>query len=281
MAGCGLGEQHLLTAVRELNQHGALTQANSRGYRFIQPSADARLEHHSIHHHLNGMKNVFLELDLFTEWPHLAVHPHPDITVLAQLLKDLLMAPLFANHQRREQDDLFWSLRPLRTIQQGVDHVLNGLGADGLSAFWAMGLPGSGKEQAQVVIDLGHRAHRGSRIPGGGLLLNGNRRRQALQQIHVWLVHLPEELAGIGGQRFHVATLPSAYRVSKARVDFPEPDRPVKTTSWLRGKSTEMFFRLCIRAPRTEMYLGSEVTEMILFDSYAENCIETVTPSLP
>src|SRR5690348_5924124 len=39
--------------------------------------------------------------------------------------------------------------------------------------------------------------------------------------------------------------------VSKASDDFPDPDRPVKTTSWSRGSSMLTFLRLCSRAPRT------------------------------
>src|SRR5712671_4615104 len=38
--------------------------------------------------------------------------------------------------------------------------------------------------------------------------------------------------------------------VSKARLDFPDPLTPVKTISLLRGSSSEIFFRLCTRAPR-------------------------------
>src|SRR6266699_1206736 len=41
--------------------------------------------------------------------------------------------------------------------------------------------------------------------------------------------------------------------VSKARLDLPEPDRPVTTMSLSRGISTEMFLRLCTRAPWTAM----------------------------
>src|SRR4026207_2559326 len=41
--------------------------------------------------------------------------------------------------------------------------------------------------------------------------------------------------------------------VSKASDDFPEPDRPVNTTSWSRGISTSMPLRLCSRAPRMAM----------------------------
>src|SRR5207248_11666769 len=39
--------------------------------------------------------------------------------------------------------------------------------------------------------------------------------------------------------------------VSKARLDFPEPDSPVMTTRLSRGISSEMFLRLCTRAPCT------------------------------
>src|SRR3990167_10116022 len=42
---------------------------------------------------------------------------------------------------------------------------------------------------------------------------------------------------------------PSAKMVSNARDDFPEPESPVNTTILLRGISTEIFFRLCVRAP--------------------------------
>src|SRR5438270_4788758 len=53
--------------------------------------------------------------------------------------------------------------------------------------------------------------------------------------------------------------------VSKASEDFPEPLSPVTTVSEFRGISTEMFFRLCCRAPRTVILLmpmlGERTTE--------------------
>src|SRR4051794_28381469 len=39
--------------------------------------------------------------------------------------------------------------------------------------------------------------------------------------------------------------------VSNARDDFPEPLTPVMMTSLPAGSVTSMFFRLCVRAPRT------------------------------
>src|ERR1700686_874480 len=41
--------------------------------------------------------------------------------------------------------------------------------------------------------------------------------------------------------------------VSKASEDLPDPLSPVTTVRVLRGISTSMFFRLCCRAPRTEI----------------------------
>ena len=44
---------------------------------------------------------------------------------------------------------------------------------------------------------------------------------------------------------------PSAKIVSNARLDFPEPDSPVKTMRLSRGRSRSTPRRLCSRAPRT------------------------------
>ena len=38
--------------------------------------------------------------------------------------------------------------------------------------------------------------------------------------------------------------------VSKASYDFPDPETPLITVSFPWGISQEMFFRLCVRAPR-------------------------------
>jgi len=43
--------------------------------------------------------------------------------------------------------------------------------------------------------------------------------------------------------------LPSAYIVSKARLDFPLPESPVITARLSLGISRSMFFRLFSRAP--------------------------------
>ena len=47
--------------------------------------------------------------------------------------------------------------------------------------------------------------------------------------------------------------------VSNARLDLPEPDRPVMTTSLSRGIETSTLRRLCSRAPR--MTIASEAMD--------------------
>src|SRR5512135_1049675 len=49
---------------------------------------------------------------------------------------------------------------------------------------------------------------------------------------------------------------PSLNRMSNPSVDFPEPDSPVKTTSWFFGMERLMFLRLCSRSPRTVISAG-------------------------
>src|SRR5947209_5947034 len=44
----------------------------------------------------------------------------------------------------------------------------------------------------------------------------------------------------------------SAYKVPNARDDLPDPDTPVNTTRAFRGTSRSTFFKLWVRAPRTE-----------------------------
>src|SRR5438105_2741231 len=66
---------------------------------------------------------------------------------------------------------------------------------------------GAGPEQAEVIVDLGDRADGRPGIGPRGLLLDGNRRRESFDRVDVGLVHEPEELPRISGERFDVAAL--------------------------------------------------------------------------
>ena len=63
------------------------------------------------------------------------------------------------------------------------------------------------EEQAQVVVDLGDRADGRARVVARRLLLDRDRRRQALDQVDVGLFHELQELPRVGRQRLDVAAL--------------------------------------------------------------------------
>ena len=66
---------------------------------------------------------------------------------------------------------------------------------------------GARVEKPQIVVDLGHGAHRRARVVARRLLLDRDRGRQALDQVHLGLRHQLEELARVRRERLDVAAL--------------------------------------------------------------------------
>ena len=66
----------------------------------------------------------------------------------------------------------------------------------------------AGVEQAQVVVDLGGRGDGGARVARRVLLLDGDGRGEAVDQVHVGLFDALQKLARVGGERLDVAPLP-------------------------------------------------------------------------
>ena len=79
---------------------------------------------------------------------------------------------------------------------------------DGAPAVVAGQLAHPRPEHAQVVVDLGHRAHGGAGVAAGRLLLDGDGGGEAADRVVERLVHLAEELPGVGVQALDVAALP-------------------------------------------------------------------------
>ena len=132
----------------------------------------------------------------------------------------------------------------VRVEHHQVEDPLERLRRDLAAAVVAVRHADVGEQQAQVVVDLGDRADGRARVGAGGLLLDGDRRRQPLDQVDVGLLHLLEELPGVGRQRLDVAPLPFGVDGVEGERRLARADRPVMTTSWSRGRSTSMFLRL-------------------------------------
>ena len=132
-----------------------------------------------------------------------AVDPGPGVSLGLQFPEQLAVLALAAAHHRGQH------LEPgaLLQLEHPVHDLLRGLPGDRPTADRAVRLADPGVEQAQVVVHLGDRADGRPRVPAGGLLVDRDGGRQPVDEIHVGLVHLAEELPRVGGQRFHVAAL--------------------------------------------------------------------------
>ena len=134
---------------------------------------------------------------------HHAVHPGPGEPLglqLAQQFGVLALAP--ADHRREH-------LEPgaLVEFEHPVHDLLRGLPGDRPAADRAVRLAHPRVQQPQVVVDLGDRADGGPRVAAGRLLVDRHRRGQPVDEVHVGLVHLAEELPGVRGQRLDVPAL--------------------------------------------------------------------------
>ena len=170
----------------------------------------------AVHHDLDGVAELLVELDGVVEAADLAVDAHAREALAAQVVEQLGELALAVGDHRREHE----CAPVLPRLEDLVGHLVGGLALDHAAALGAVRRAHAREQQAQVVVDLGDRAHRGARVFGRGLLVDGHRRRQAVDGVQVGLVHLAQKLPGVAGQTLDVA--PLALRVDgvegKARL---------------------------------------------------------------
>ena len=97
--------------------------------------------------------------------------------------------------------------RAFRHRHDAVDHLRHGLAFDRQAGRGRIGHADAREQQPQVIVNLGDRADGRARIARGGLLLDGNRGRQALDRIDIGLLHQFQELPRIGRQALDIAPL--------------------------------------------------------------------------
>ena len=166
---------------------------------------EAVLAHHdAVDHHLDAVAVLLLEANLLVaELAHLAVDAHAGEALAAQILEELgVLALAIKDHRCQDQ-----GTASLCALEDLVGHLVGGLARDGASALGAVRGADAREEQAQIVVDLGDGAHGGAGVSARGLLVDGDRRREAVDAVQVRLVHLSQELARIAGEAFHVAAL--------------------------------------------------------------------------
>ena len=142
--------------------------------------------------------------DALLEQRLLAVDLHAREALAHDLLEEILVLALPPAHDRRVDGEP----RALLDLEHLVDDRVDRLPRDRLAADRAVRPPDPRVEQAQVVVDLGDRADRRARVARGRLLVDRDRRAEAVDVVDVRLLHHLEELPRVGGERLDVAALP-------------------------------------------------------------------------
>ena len=168
-----------------------------------EPLPEVGAHHEPVDHDRDVVLVLLVEDDVLLEPAQLAVDLDAREAVASQLLEELPVLALAAADHRRQHHEL----RALRQLHHLIDDLLRRLRLDRPAAVVAVRMAHPRPQQSQVVVDLRDRADRRARVPRGGLLVDRDGRREALDRVDVGLVHLAQELAGVGGQRLDVAAL--------------------------------------------------------------------------
>ena len=203
LAGIILGECQIPLLPQEVDDHQPAGEAGGGLHAVRQPLLDIRTDDEPVHHNLDGVLLVLLQLDLLVQLVQIPVHPGPDVAGPLGVLKDLGVLTLLAPDDGGHHLDA----GALRQREDLIDDLVNGLLANLLAALGAVGGAHPGPQQAEVVVDLRHRAHGGPGVLAGGLLVNGDGGAETLDIVHIGLVHLAQEHPGIGAEGLHIPSL--------------------------------------------------------------------------
>ena len=197
-------------------------------------------DHQAIDDHRDRVLLLLFELDLVAQVSDFAVDPHADEAGLAHILEHRLELAFAALDQRRQDHDP----RALGHVEHRVDDLLGRLLLNRPMALRTMRPARARKEQAQIVVDLGDRADRRTRVVAGALLVDRDGRRQARDVLDVGLVHLAQELARVRRQRFDIASLALGInRVKRQRRLLALlPDSPVIAHQPVRAAKSGQYF---------------------------------------
>ena len=200
----GEGDPLGLALARRRLQHGDPVSVVERGAERVGEARLQPLAHDdAVHDDVDVVAQLLVECGHVLDLVVRPVYLDALEALLAQLQQLLAVLALAVPHHGGEEV----APRALGHGHDAVHHVLNLLRLDGQARGRAVGGARAGEEEAEVVVDLRHRADGRAGVLGRGLLLDGDGRGQATDVVHVRLLHHVEELAGVGRQRLDVAAL--------------------------------------------------------------------------
>ena len=186
-AGVVLGEEDVPVLPHHVDDHQASRQVGGHLHAVSKAAGNVLPDNQTVHHDLNVVLFVLLQLDLLAEIIGNAVHPAAHIAGAAGILEDLGVLALLAPDHRSHHLDT----GGLRQSQDLVNDLVDGLLLDLLAADGTVGRAHPSPQQTQVVVDLGHGTHGGAGVFGCGLLVDGDGRAEAVDVVHIGLLHLP------------------------------------------------------------------------------------------
>ena len=213
-----LAARVMVRPVDELGDHPAAREPQRCLHRVGETRPAGRLDREPVDDDLDRVRVLAVRLRRFAQRVDDAVDPDPGEALGLQVAEQRgVPARLPRNLRSLQSLQGLPRLRRLRVVQalrgdrrkdvepgalglgqDVVDDLLRCLPGDRQAADQAVRLPDPRPEQAQVVIDLGDRAHRGPRVRRGGLLVDRHGRRQADDGVDVGLVELSQKLPGVG-----------------------------------------------------------------------------------
>jgi hypothetical protein len=208
-ADAAVGAGELLAAERAVpllvhHAHQPLGELEAERHGVGQPAARGLRDLQPVHHDVDVVLPLLVERDRLRGVLRLPVHHHAGEAVPGKLRELLAVLPLAPPDDGGPQLDA----HALPHRHHGVHDLRHRLAADLLPAGGAMDPADGGEEQPQVVVDLRDRPDGGAGILADRFLLDGDGGGEPLDHVDVGLLHLLEELAGVGGERLHVPPLP-------------------------------------------------------------------------
>jgi hypothetical protein len=186
-------------------QQDALAPAQSRLDGVAEPDADFLVNDQAIHHGFDGVLFFRVQFDAHavSQFHQFAVHAGADEAFTGEAFDHVTKFAFLPPDDGREQHDA----RPRRQGEDFVHNVGGGLAHDGDTGLRAVGLADVRIKESQVIVNLRCGGDDGAGAGAGAALLDGNGRGEAFDKVHVRLLHLVEELPGVGGERFDVLAL--------------------------------------------------------------------------
>jgi hypothetical protein len=155
---------------------------------------DAFADDDAVDHHLDVVLVFLVERRRVLDRVELAVDADAGEAGLLPLGELLAILALAAAHDRGEQI----MARAFGQRHHAVDHLADLLRLDRQAGGGRIGHADARPQQAHVIVDLGDGGDGRARVAAGGLLLDRDGRRQAVDMLDVGLLHHLEELARVG-----------------------------------------------------------------------------------